>query len=126
MGKLIVDAFLTLDGVVQAPGQPEEDTSGGFAHGGWQVPYFDAEFGEAMGAEMANTEAMLLGRRTYETFANYWPKSPLDDPVAQRLNGMVKYVASRTLRRVDWENSTLLGADLPREIARIKGLHEEV
>lgn len=126
MGKLVVDQFVTLDGVAQAPGQPQEDTSGGFPHGGWQVPYFDAESGEAMAGEMARTEALLLGRRTYDIFAGHWPRMPADDPFARKLNGMPKYVASRTLRRADWQNASVLGPDLRGEVARIKGLHEEV
>lgn len=126
MGKLVVDQFMTLDGVVQAPGMPEEDPAGGFRHGGWQVPYFDAEFGAAIGEEMARSEAMLLGRRTYDIFASYWPKAPAEDPAAAKLNAMPKYVASRTLRRVDWNNAKLLAPDLRREVERIKGLHEEV
>lgn len=126
MGKLVVDQFMTLDGVVQSPGMPEEDPSGGFRHGGWQVPYFDEEFGRIVGENMLRSDAMLLGRRTYDIFASYWPKAPADDPMAARLNGMPKYVASRTLERVGWQNSTLLGPDLRREVERVKGLHGEV
>lgn len=126
MGSIVVDQFVTLDGVVQAPGQPGEDASGGFRHGGWQVPYFDAESGEVMAGEVGRTEALLLGRRTYDIFASHWPKAPADDPFARKLNGMPKYVASRTLQRADWQNATVLGPDLRGEVARIKGLHEEV
>lgn len=126
MGKLVIDQFMTLDGVVQAPGGPDEDRSGGFAHGGWQFPYVDAEFGAAMGEEFPKSDALLLGRKTYDIFANYWPKAPADDPIAAKLNGMPKYVASRTLHRVDWHNSKLLGADLAAEVRRIKGLHKEI
>jgi dihydrofolate reductase len=125
MGKLIVDQFMTLDGVVQAPGGIEEDRSGNFAYGGWQTPYFDEESGKLIVEEIEKNEALLLGRRTYEIFANYWPKAPAEDPIAKKLNTMPKYVASRTLSRVDWANSTLLGADLRQEIARIKARHGE-
>ncbi|HUR69186.1 MAG TPA: dihydrofolate reductase family protein [Candidatus Thermoplasmatota archaeon] len=126
MGKLIVGQFMTLDGVVQSPGMPEEDAADGFRHGGWQVPYFDQEFGEAMGPEMARSDALLLGRKTYDIFASYWPKAPADDPAALKLNAMPKYVASRTMKRADWQNTTLLRPDLKAEVARIKGLHKEV
>lgn len=126
MGRLVIDQFMTLDGVVQAPGMPEEDPSGGFRHGGWQVPYFDEESGAAMGEEMQRSEALLLGRKTYDIFAGYWPKAPADDPFAKKLNAMPKYVASRTLERADWENTTLLGPDLRREVERIKARHGEV
>jgi dihydrofolate reductase len=126
VGKLIVDQFLTLDGVVQAPGGPEEDTSGGFRHGGWQFPYLDDESGKAIGEGLARMDALLLGRRTYDIFAAYWPKAPAGDPFAQKLNAVRKYVASRTLRSVGWTNSQLLANDLPREIGRIKGLHAEI
>ena len=124
-GALIVDQFMTLDGVVQAPGQPGEDTSGGFAHGGWQVPYFSEESGQVMMEETAANEALLLGRRTYDIFAAYWPKAPADDFFAQKLNAMPKYVASRTLKRVEWQNSHLLGHDLRHEVGRIKEKHRE-
>ena len=126
MGKLVVDQFMTLDGVVQSPGMPEEDPSGGFRHGGWQVPYFDEEFGAVMGEEMARSDALLLGRRTYDIFANYWPKAPAEDPTAAKLNAMPKYVASRTLKRADWQNASVLGPDLKAEVRRVKGLHGEV
>jgi dihydrofolate reductase len=124
-GKLVVDQFMTLDGVVQAPGGPDEDRSGGFAHGGWQAPVFDEESGKLIVEEIERNEALLLGRRTYEIFANYWPKAPSEDPIAKKLNAMPKYVASRTLRRAEWANSSLLGPDLRQEIARIKARHVE-
>lgn len=125
MGKLVLDEFVTLDGVVQAPGSPHEDPSGGFAHGGWQFPYLDEEAGGVIMESIQRNEALLLGRRTYDIFAGYWPKAPADDPIAAKLNAIPKYVASRTLRRVDWENSQLLGPDVPREVARIKSRHGE-
>ncbi|HJQ92863.1 MAG TPA: dihydrofolate reductase family protein [Candidatus Thermoplasmatota archaeon] len=125
MGKLIVDQFMTLDGVVQAPGGPDEDRSGGFAHGGWQAPYLDQGSLAVIVEEIERNEALLLGRRTYEIFAGYWPKASPEDPIAKKLNAMPKYVASRTLRRVEWANSTLLGPDLRQEVARIKARHGE-
>jgi dihydrofolate reductase len=108
MGKLVVNTFTTLDGVMQAPGMPEGDHEGGFDQGGWQVPYFDEESGQVMAEGMASFDALLLGRKTYEIFASYWPNAPADDPMADRLNKVPKYVASRTLDNVTWENSTLL------------------
>lgn len=124
-GKIVVDQFMTLDGVVQAPGAPDEDTSGGFAHGGWQAPFFDEESLQVILGEIEKNEALLLGRRTYEIFAEHWPKAPAEDPIARKLNAMPKYVASRTLRRLDWANSTLLGPDLRDEVARIRSRHRE-
>jgi dihydrofolate reductase len=125
MGKLIVDQFVTLDGVVQAPGGADEDTSGGFKHGGWQAAFADAEGGAVIVEGIERTEALLLGRRTYEIFANYWPKAPADHPIAAKFNAMPKYVASRTMKGAQWSNSTVLGPDLAREIERIKARHAE-
>lgn len=124
-GKLIVDQFMTLDGIVQAPGGPDEDTSSNFAHGGWQASLLDDESLKLIVEEIEMDEALLLGRRTYEIFANFWPKAPAEDPIARKLNAMPKYVASHTLRRVEWANSALLGPDLRQEIARIKSRHKE-
>jgi dihydrofolate reductase len=126
MGKLVVNTFTSLDGVMQAPGMPEEDREGGFDHGGWQVPYFDEESGEVMTETLAAFDAMLLGRKTYEIFAGYWPYAPADDPIAARLNEAPKYVASRTLDSVGWKNSTLLKDDLAGEVARLKEQHNEI
>ena len=126
MGKLVVNTFMTLDGVMQSPGMPEEDQEGGFDHGGWQVPYFDEESGQVMGEAMASFDALLLGRKTYEIFASYWPNAPADDPFATRLNEAPKYVASRTLDSVAWQNSTLLKGDLADDVARLKREYDEV
>jgi dihydrofolate reductase len=118
MRKLVTSTFVTLDGVMQAPGGPQEDTSGGFASGGWTVNYWDDVLGEAMAAATAPQPDMVLGRKTYEILAAYWPTA--DEPGADDLNNAKKYVASRTLDRVEWNNSTLLKGDMPSEIARLK------
>ena len=96
MGILAVDLFITLDGVYQAPGGPDEDPSGGFAYGGWQAPYFDNESGAMIGAGIDRLDALLLGRTTYDIFAGYWPHQG-DNPIAAKFNAVPKFVASRTL-----------------------------
>jgi dihydrofolate reductase len=120
MRELHVIEFLSLDGVMQAPGDPEEDTEGGFRHGGWQRPYFDDVLGESAVEGMASTDAYLFGRKTYEKMAAFWPTAPEDDPFAQHLNSTAKYVASRTLERVEWEPTTIISDDVPGEVARLK------
>ena len=118
MRKLIVATFLTLDGVMQAPGGPEEDPSGRFEHGGWSVKYWDERMDEVMGREMGKPFDLLLGRRTYEIFAAFWPQST--EPAARLLNEARKHVASRTLKRVDWQNSTLIKGDVADYVAQLK------
>jgi dihydrofolate reductase len=118
MRKLTVNTFLTLDGVMQAPGGPEEDTDGGFRFGGWSAPHWDDRMGEVMGAWMTPPFDIVLGRRTYEIFAGFWPHS--EDPGAKELNEARKHVASRTLESVDWQNSELLGEDVPAAVAALK------
>jgi dihydrofolate reductase len=121
MRMLRVIEFLSLDGVMQAPGSPGEDTEGGFRHGGWQRPYFDDVLGAAAAEGMAATDAYLFGRKTYEHMAAHWPTVSDDDPYARHLNGTPKYVASRTLQQLDWKNSTLLEGDVAGAVARLKG-----
>jgi dihydrofolate reductase len=121
MRKLIVSEFLTLDGVLQSPGYPDEDPSGGFEHGGWQMPLMDAVAGEAITAGMAETEALLLGRVTYEIFAGYWPSAPADDPMAQKINSFTKYVVPTTLREpLDWKDSHVIAGDVPGAVGKLK------
>ena len=121
MRKLVVGTFLTLDGVMQAPGGPDEDRDGGFQHGGWLVPYFDEKFVEIMTDWTKRAGGFVLGRKTYEIFAGSWPKStdPADE-VATALNSRPKFVASRTLDEVTWSNSILLKGDVAQEVARLK------
>jgi dihydrofolate reductase len=121
MPRIVVSEFVTLDGVMQAPGDPNEDRSGGFEHGGWQLAYFDDIFGKALMEAFAATGGLLLGRTTYEIFAAHWPKQPADDPFAGTMNGLRKYVVSTTLTEpLAWENSTLIKGDVPGEIAKLK------
>jgi len=113
MPKIIVNAFLTLDGVMQAPGGPDEDPEGGFSHGGWQGPYSDPVMGRLVTEGLADADGFLLGRKTYDIFSNYWPKvTDLDDPIATALNSRPKYVVSRTLEQVAWNNSRLVKGDV--------------
>ena len=121
MRKLVVGSFLTLDGVMQAPGGPDEDREGGFKHGGWLVPHFDDRFLQIMTDWTKRAGAFLLGRKTYEIFAQAWPKStdPADE-IAVALNTRPKFVASRTLREVGWNNSHLLQGDVAAQVAKLK------
>ncbi|OZM83310.1 dihydrofolate reductase family protein [Pseudonocardia sp. MH-G8] len=120
MGKLVVGTFMTLDGVVQAPGGPDEDQEGGFAHGGWTVPLFDDELGQRMTELTGRSDALLLGRRTYEIFAASWPLVGDEEPIAAKLNTMPKYVASHTLQTAEWAHTTLLSGDVAKEVAALK------
>ncbi len=121
MRKLVVGTFVTLDGVMQAPGGPDEDRDGGFQHGGWLVPYFDEAFLGSMTEWAKRADAFLLGRKTYDMFAASWPQStdPADE-IATALNSRPKYVASRTLDRVTWNNAHLLKGDLVEAVAKLK------
>jgi dihydrofolate reductase len=127
MGKLIVTEFVTLDGVAQAPGGPDEDRDGGFPLGGWQVPLLDQESGGTMFERAQSMDALLLGRKTYDIFAAYWPKAPEEIPFTGLLNRVPKYVASRTLSDpLAWQGTTLLAGDLGESVAAAKERHDEV
>lgn len=119
MRKLVVGTFATLDGVMQAPGGPDEDREGGFEHGGWSVPYWDEMMGQTADEQFRRGDAMLLGRKTYDIFFAHWPKVGDDDPMAAHINGVDKYVASRTLEGSDWGNTTVI-RDVPTDVARLK------
>lgn len=118
MRKLIVSTFLTLDGVMQAPGAPNEDTDGGFKYGGWQVPFFEDD-GAEVAATFHTADALLLGRKTYDIFAAYWPNAK-DVPFADAMNNITKYVASRTQDKLNWQNSILLEDDVAETVAKLK------
>jgi dihydrofolate reductase len=121
MSELTITTFVSVDGVMQAPGGPTEDTSEGFVHGGWLVPFADSVFGECMTGVFEKAGAFLLGRRTYEIFAGHWPRVDVTQSlVAAKLNALPKYVASRTLRSVEWNASSLLGRDVVAEIRKLK------
>ncbi|GAA4455220.1 dihydrofolate reductase family protein [Phytohabitans houttuyneae] len=119
--RLVVTEFLSLDGVAQGPGSPDEDRDGGFTQGGWLVPHMDEAFLSVAAGWIAGADAFLFGRRTYENFARDWPKvTDPDDPFAAKLNGLPKFVASRTLTTAPWEPSTILAGDLATEVAELK------
>ena len=117
MRKIIVTEFVTLDGVVQAPGGPAEDSSGGFKYGGWTVPYFDDFSGKVMGEQMKQPFDLLLGRRTFEIFASYWPQHEDQWP---GINDAVKYVVSNTMDKHEWKNSVFIKGEVVEEIKRLK------
>lgn len=119
MRRLIVTAFTSLDGVMQGPGGPAEDPTGGFTHGGWNVTFWDEVMGRAMAKSFAEPYDLLLGRKTYDIFAAHWPYIT-EDPVAERLNEMTKYVASRTLDQVMWNGSILLEGDAGEAVTALK------
>ncbi len=119
MRKLIVSTFLTLDGVMQGPGGPGEDDSGGFAHGGWSVNYWDDQMGEVMGAAMSEPFDLVLGRKTYDIFASYWPDAP-EDQGGKPLNDATKYVASRSRPTLSWDTSVLIEGDAAEGVAALK------
>jgi dihydrofolate reductase len=115
--KIIVLSFITLDGIMQAPGGPEEDTSGSFEYGGWTVPYFDEFSGKIMDEQMSKQSDLLLGRKTFEIFASYWPNHESGWP---GINKVTKYVASNTLSEHEWNNSIFLNGDVTDQIKRLK------
>ncbi len=121
MAKLTVTTFLSVDGVMQSPGGPEEDPRNGFDLGGWLVPYADEDMGRIVVDWFTDADGFLLGRNTYETFASHWPHVTDEaDPIAPKLNDLPKYVATRTLDTVEWNNSTILKGDVVQEIIALK------
>jgi dihydrofolate reductase len=127
MGRLIVTEFVTVDGVAQAPGGPDEDLDGDFTHGGWQAPGSNPEAGQLVFEQAKEMDALLLGRRTYDIFSAYWPTAPAEIPFTDLLNGVPKYVASRTLRDpLAWPGSALLSGSLPESVSSLKEQYEEV
>jgi dihydrofolate reductase len=121
MRKLVVTTFVSLDGVMQAPGGPEEDPSGGFPYGGWLVPHFDDVTGAQMVEWFSTAQDFLLGRGTYDIFAAFWPKAPTEgDPIAEALQTTTKHVASRTRTELDWDTARLLDGDVPDAVRKLK------
>jgi dihydrofolate reductase len=120
MRTLLVSEFITLDGVIQAPGGKDEDTDGGFEHGGWTWPYWHDDIGAAFGRLMQGVDAFLLGRRTYETHAAAFEPMPPGDPFGDMMNAPKKYVVSRTLQKPTWRNTTILRDDVPGAVRELK------
>lgn len=120
MLDVVVQTFLTLDGVYQGPGGPEEDTDGGFKQGGWQLAFWDDVSGRIMDEQLAETRALLLGRKTYDIFSAYWPTATEDLEVAKKFNSIPKYVASRTMKTASWQGTTIIGSNLKQEVAQAK------
>jgi dihydrofolate reductase len=124
MGLIHIDLFSTLDGVAQAPGGPEEDSDGRFAFGGWQAPLIDEVVGEQIESGMAGMDALLLGRRTYDIFAAYWPNA--EGSIARLFNRLPKYVASRQRPALEWADSTLLGPDIVTAVRELRERHANI
>ncbi|ASJ73945.1 dihydrofolate reductase family protein [Granulosicoccus antarcticus] len=120
MRPVKIQTFISLDGVMQAPGGPEEDTAGGFTLGGWSQPYWDAKMGEVMGQAMAEEYDLLLGRKTYDIFAAHWPNAGDDNPVTQKFNKSNKYVVTSSPNTLDWENSQPITGDVAKGILQLK------
>jgi len=120
MRKIVAGAFVSLDGVMQAPGGPEEDPTGGFEHGGWTVPYWDEPMGQFMDACFSQPLDLLLGRKTYEIFAAHWPFVGEDDPIGRVFNEVTKYVVTSSSSPLTWKNSIALTGDVVAEVARLK------
>ena len=121
MRKIVVLSFISLDGVIQSPGGPEEDPTGGFKYGGWVAGYFDDFLGKVMDKQMSRPFDLLLGRKTYEIFAAHWPYvQTSEDPVAAGINTAKKYVASKTLKKLEWSNSELIRGDVAQDVKKLK------
>ncbi len=119
--RLTLMQFLSVDGVSQGPGSPDEDTSDGFTQGGWFVPYLDEAFVQLAAKWLGEADALLFGRRTYDNFARDWPQmTDPDDPFAAKMNGLPKYVASRNLAHADWTPTTILSGDIPAQVSELK------
>ena len=124
MGLIHIDLFTTLDGVAQAPGGPDEDTDSGFSFGGWQAPLIDEVVGEQVDSGMVGMDALLLGRRTYDIFAAYWPQA--EGGIARLFNRLPKYVASRQARTLEWADSTQLGPDVVAAVRELRERHANI
>ena len=120
MRKLVVLSFISLDGVMQAPGGPDEDTSDGFMYGGWTWPLSDDFSGDLLMDQMNHDFELLLGRKTYDIFASYWPSASDENPIAVKFNKTKKYVLSRTLKKAEWNNSVIISTNVPEEIRKLK------
>ncbi|MGD8404972.1 MAG: dihydrofolate reductase family protein [Anaerolineales bacterium] len=120
MRKIIVNTQITVDGIMQGPGSPEEDPRNGFTHGGWVLPFGDDALSQAIDEIISGEFDMLLGRRTYEIFAAYWPNQQGDNPIAKAFNKATKYVVTRTLDKLDWDTSQSIGGDVVDEVRRLK------
>ncbi|WP_163511270.1 dihydrofolate reductase family protein [Fodinicola acaciae] len=125
MGKIVVTAFVTVDGVIQAPGFRDEDRDGGFDLGGWTQPYGDAVVERRVFKSVLAADALLLGRRAYELLSSFWPTAD-PDARTRKLNSQPKYVASRTLRTVEWNNTTLLRGDLVEQVAKLRAQYAQI
>ncbi len=123
MRKLIASTFASLDGVMQAPGAPDEDPAGNFTLGGWTSGFWDDDMDLSAAGFDGKDRELVLGRKTYEIFAGYWPNQPDDNPIAKTFNAIRKHVASRTLKSLRWNNSSLLGGDVAAAIKALKGEH---
>jgi dihydrofolate reductase len=122
MRKLVILSFMSLDGVMQAPGGPEEDKSDGFKYGGWTYPFFDEFGGKVMMEQMNHDFDLLLGRKTYDIFASYWPSADPENPITPLFNNARKYVVSGSLKKADWNNSILINHNVPEEIEKLKAM----
>ena len=120
MRRIVVSEFVSLDGVMQAPGRQEEDTSGSFKHGGWSFKFHDDQVPRYKLDELSASDALLLGRKTYEIFAGYWPKAKDDAGFADKMNNLAKHVVSTTLKKADWNNSRLIKTKVPEEVGKLR------